>query len=366
MTTAIDEMYMERALELAANARGRTSPNPMVGAVIVREGRIVGEGWHRRAGEDHAEINALRMAGALAAGATMYVTLEPCAHQGRTPPCTQAIIEAHIRRVVVAMTDPNPQVNGKGITALREAGMAVKLGVCAGVAHQLNESFVKWVTEHRPFVTLKLAMSLDGKTATHTGESKWITGAPARLAGHRLRDLTDAIAVGVGTVVADNPALTARLPEGNGHNPIRVILDSFARIPLTAHVLTDQAAPTIVAVSRQAPRERLAALRELGVDLLTCGASSHVDIDSLLAQLAERDITSLLVEGGGNVNGSFLQHGAVDKVVAYIAPKLIGGREAMTAVEGSGFARIADVVRLTAPTLQLVGDNLCYTAYVKR
>lgn len=361
-----DEMFMREALRIARNAEGRTSPNPLVGAVIVRDGSIVAEGWHRKAGTPHAEVHALRMAGDLAKGATLYVTLEPCAHVGRTGPCAVAVRDAGIRRVVVAMSDPNPLVAGKGIQILRDAGVEVTVGVCEAEARQLNEVFLHWITTGQPFVVLKTAMTLDGKIATASGASKWITGEAARLRVHELRDRYDAILAGIGTALADDPSLTTRLPDRTGKNPVRIIVDSNARLPLTSNVVTDGQAQTIVAVTEAAPEERVAALRAHGVDVLTCGTGSHVDLVQLMQELGRREIASVLVEGGGTVNFSLLAAGLVDKVHAFVAPKIVGGRTAKTPVEGEGFAQLADSVQLTQLTAESVGGDVLLTGYVER
>jgi diaminohydroxyphosphoribosylaminopyrimidine deaminase/5-amino-6-(5-phosphoribosylamino)uracil reductase len=358
-----DEYYLRRTFELAARARGRTSPNPLVGAVIVRDGQVVGEGFHRQAGLPHAEIEALKAAGEAARGATLYVNLEPCCHTGRTGPCTEAIIAAGIKRVVAAMPDPNPLVAGKGFTRLREAGIEVTTGLLEKEARALNEAFVKYITTRRPFVILKTAMSLDGKIATVTGESKWITGPEARRYVHELRDSCDAILAGIGTVLKDDPSLTTRLPEG-GRDPVRVILDSRARTPLTARVLTQEStAPTLIAVTEMAPGERVAALREAGAEVLVCGPGPAVDLGLLLSALGEREITSLLVEGGSTVNASFLLQGLVDKIVWFIAPLIIGGHGAISPVGGTGIRHLARAIRLKEMNLRQFGSDLCIEAY---
>ena len=360
-----DEQYMREALRLAGHAAGRTSPNPLVGAVLVKDGRIVAEGWHRRAGSEHAETQAIRMAGDLAKDATLYVTLEPCAHQGRTGPCAEAVIRAGIRRVVAAMDDPNPRVHGRGFRRLREAGIEVVTGVLEEEARRLNEAFLKWMTEGTPFVTLKMAMTLDGKIATAGGESRWITGEAARRQSHAMRDVMDAILVGVETVLADDPSLTARLTEG-GQNPARVILDSQGRMPLSAKLLSDRAAPTFIAVTEWAPEERLEKLRRTGAEILFCGDGTRVNLSLLLKKLGERDITSLLVEGGGNVHFSFLRENLADKVCAFIAPKLVGGAKAPTAVEGDGFAHLSEAAQLKDMTAEFFGEDVCLTGYVAK
>lgn len=366
-----DEDFMRVALNLARNAQGRTSPNPLVGAVIVREGRIVGAGWHRKAGTPHAEIHALNMAGDLAQGATLYVTLEPCSHHGRTGPCAEAVVKAGIKRCVIAMGDPNPKVAGKGIAILEQAGIEVRCGVLEEEARELNEVFLKWITTKRPFVVLKTAMSLDGKIATATGKSQWITGEAARRRGHEFRDIYDSILVGIGTVLADDPSLTTRLPGQTGKNPVRIIVDSQGRTPLTAKVLTDGQARTIIAVAGQAPAERIAALREAGAEVITAFDQSNadrskVDLSILLDKLGAMEISSVYVEGGGTVNFSLLQAGLVDKVHAFIAPKLIGGKSALTPVEGEGFAELSEAVELERMTTEMVGEDILLTGYVKR
>ena len=360
-----DEEFMQEALRLARNAAGRTSPNPLVGAVIVREGRIVGAGWHRKAGTPHAEIHALNMAGNLAKGATLYVTLEPCSHYGRTGPCAEAVVKAGIKRVVIGMGDPNPKVAGKGIAILERAGIEVHCGVLEEEARALNEVFLKWIATQKPFVVLKTAMSLDGKIATHTGKSQWITGEAARQRVHEYRDTYDGIMVGIGTVLADNPSLTARLPDGQGKNPVRIVVDSKARTPLDANLVTDGAALTIIAVTAKAPQERVQALKDKGVAIMIAGDGEQVDMNLLMRKLGEMEICSVFVEGGGQVNFSLLKAGLVDKVHAFIAPKLIGGREALTPVEGAGFAELTEAVELERTTVETIGQDILLTGYVK-
>lgn len=360
MQENFDEQMMRRAIELAKNAVGRTSPNPLVGAVVVRDGRIVAEGWHRKAGTPHAEVHALNMAGELARGATVYVSLEPCAHYGRTGPCAKALVEAGVSRVVVAMTDPNPKVAGKGIRILRDAGVEVTTGVLEKEAQELNEVFLKWITTGKPFVALKTAMSLDGKIATAAGESQWITNEKSRYEGHRLRDIYDGILVGINTVLQDNPSLTTRLREYQGQNPVRIVLDSRARLPLDSRLATDGAARTIVAVSAKAPADRVAALKKAGLEVLTAG-TDMVDVVGLMEQLGAMKITSVLVEGGGRVNFSLLEAGLVDRVYAFVAPKIIGGSQALTPVEGEGFASLSQAVRLENIKTKLLGDDVLIT-----
>lgn len=360
-----DERFMREALRIARNAEGRTSPNPLVGAVIVRDGTIIAEGWHRAAGTPHAEVHALSMAGDLARGATLYVTLEPCAHVGRTGPCAVAVRDAGIQRVVAAMGDPNPKVAGKGFRILQEAGIDVTVGICEAEARNLNEVFLHWIETGRPFVTMKFAMTLDGKIATKTGDSQWISGASSRHFVHELRDRNDAILCGIGTVLADDPSLTTRLPDRKGKNPVRVIVDSQARTPLTSHVVTDGCARTLLAVTEAASKERVQQLETAGVEVLRCGAGSKVDLTYLMEGLGRRDITSVLVEGGGTVNFSLLEAGLVQKVMAFVGPKLVGGWEAKTPVEGDGFARLADAVNLGRLTAETIGDDVVLTGYVQ-
>ena len=356
-----DEIFMREALRIARHAEGRTSPNPLVGAVIVRDGKIIATGWHRQAGTPHAEIHALNMAGELARGATLYVTLEPCSHFGRTPPCAEKICAAGIKRVVAAMSDPNPLVAGKGFEILRAAGVAVEVGLLEDEARRLNEIFLKWVTRKLPFVTLKFACSLDGKIATSSGESQWISCAASRKFVHHLRDINDAILIGSGTLSADNPHLTTRLVDGK--NPVRVIVDSNAKIPLNSNVLTDKSARTIIAVTANAPREKISAIKSFGGEIITAGNGERVDLEILMRELAEREITSVLVEGGGKINFAMLSAGLVDKIFAFVAPKIIGGENSLTAVEGAGFAKLSDAVTLKNLTTEKIGDDILITGY---
>ena len=356
-----DEIFMREALKLARNAEGRTSPNPLVGAVIVKDGRIIAQGWHRKAGTPHAEIHALNMAGELAKGATLYVTLEPCSHFGRTPPCARAIVDAGIKKVFAAMKDPNPKVAGRGFEILQSAGVEVEVGLLEEEAQKLNEIFIKWVTKNLPFVTMKFACSIDGKIATVAGESQWISCEASRKFTHHLRDINDAILVGVGTVLADNPSLTTRLVEGK--NPVRVIVDSNARTPLDSKVL-DKSARTIIATTANAPPEKISALKNCGVEIIFAGGGERVDLKILMQALAEREITSVLVEGGGTINFSLLRAGLVDKVLAFVAPKIIGGKNSLTAVEGAGFEKLSDAVTLKNITAQNFGEDILIGGYV--
>ena len=357
-----DEILMREALRIARHAEGRTSPNPLVGAVVVRDGKIIAQGWHRQAGTPHAEVHALNMAGDLSRGATLYVTLEPCSHFGRTPPCAEKIVAAGIKKVVAAMSDPNPKVSGRGFEILRKAGIEVEVGLLEDDARRLNEVFLKWVTRRLPFVTMKFACSLDGKIATSTGESQWISCEESRKFSHHLRDINDAILVGVGTVLADNPTLTTRLVAGK--NSVRIVVDSNARTPLNSNVVTDKSARTIIAVTSKAPPEKISALKNSGVEILTAGNGQRVDLKILMSTLAEREITSVLVEGGGKIHFAMLSAGLVDKVFAFVAPKIIGGENSLTAVEGAGFAKLSDAVTLKNLTAEKLGDDFLLSGYI--
>ncbi|MFZ5632897.1 MAG: bifunctional diaminohydroxyphosphoribosylaminopyrimidine deaminase/5-amino-6-(5-phosphoribosylamino)uracil reductase RibD [Bacillota bacterium] len=360
-----DAEYMKMALELAATAMGRTSPNPMVGAVVVRDGEVVGRGFHARAGTPHAEVVALQHAGDRARGATLYVTLEPCCHHGRTGPCTEAVIEAGVRRVVAAMTDPNPLVAGKGLARLKTAGLTVDTGVMEEEARRLNEVFIKYITTGQPFVVLKAAISLDGKIATRAGDSRWITGPRAREYGHRLRDRYDAILVGVNTVLADDPSLTTRLPAG-GRDAVRLVLDSLARTPPEARVInSSREAPAVIVTTGAAPRERVRRLKEAGAQVIAVPArEGRVDMPALMRELAGREITSVLIEGGGQVHASAIAAGIVDKVVWFIAPKLIGGREAPGPLGGEGPERLAEATLLDLVSVSRIGNDILVEGYI--
>ena len=351
-----DQDYMTLALGLAAMGTGWTSPNPMVGAVIVKNGRILAQGWHHRCGEPHAERDALANCHEDPKGSTMYVTLEPCCHTGRQPPCVDAILEAGIARVVVGSPDPNPKVAGKGVEILRSHGVQVEVGVMQKECDRLNEVFLHYIQSKRPFVVMKYAMTLDGKIACCTGASKWVTGQAAREHVQTLRHKYRAIMVGVGTVLADDPLLTCRI-EG-GRNPIRVICDSRLRTPLGSQIVrTAKDVPTILATCctdevQQKP------FREAGCDLIvTSEKDGHVDLEQLMNQLGSREIDSVLLEGGGTLNWAALESGIVCKVLAYVAPKLFGGRDAKTPVEGDGFPDPSKAVLLKQPHITQLGED---------
>ena len=356
--------FMQRALELARRAQGAASPNPAVGAVIVRQGRLVGQGWTQPPGGHHAEIEALAGAGEEARGATLYVTLEPCSHYGRTPPCTQALLRAGIAEVHVAIQDPYPQVNGSGIKELEAAGVRVLLGEREEEAREVMEAYLKWASTGLPFITAKYAMSLDGKIATATGESRWITGPQARRRGHDLRSASDAIMVGIGTALADDPQLTARDEADRAleRQPLRVVVDSGARLPAGAAML--RAPGSTLVATADPPDARVRPLVDAGAEVLRLpGDDGRVDLNRLLCLLGQRPITSLLAEGGGVLLASLVRQGLVDRVMAFIAPVIIGGREAPTPVEGDGAPHLADALRLHRVGVERLGDDLLVTGY---
>ncbi|MGE3538909.1 MAG: bifunctional diaminohydroxyphosphoribosylaminopyrimidine deaminase/5-amino-6-(5-phosphoribosylamino)uracil reductase RibD [Candidatus Tectimicrobiota bacterium] len=362
----MDVPYMQQALALAQGGLGFVSPNPLVGCVIVRAGQVVGRGYHQRYGGPHAEVFALQEAGDLAHDAVLYVSLEPCSHTGKTPPCVEAVIQARPRRVVAAMRDPNPLVAGGGLARLTEAGIAVTVGVCEAEARKLNEAFLKYITTRRPFVTLKSALTLDGKIATRTGASRWITGETARQYGHLLRHAADAMLVGAGTVLQDDPQLTTRLPDRQGVNPLRVIVDSTLRLPLTAQVF-DVAAErrTLVATTARAAEARQAELRARGVEVVCLPATDkgRVELDALLRYLGERGIASVLVEGGATLSAALLKQRLVDKVLFFIAPKIIGG-DGLSAIAACGVELMEQAILLHDVTGQCVGNDFLLEAYL--
>lgn len=363
---SLDEKYMYMALRLAEKARGRTSPNPMVGAVIVKNGHVVGRGYHRKAGEPHAEAIALKKAGPAAKGATLYVTLEPCSHTNkRTPPCTPLVIQSGVKRVVIAMIDPNPRVSGGGIRTIRKSGIKLVTGVLEAEATKLNEAFIKHVTTKTPFVTLKIAQTLDGKIATATGESKWITGEESREEGRRLRDINDAILVGINTILKDNPSLTARIP--GGRDPIRVIVDSRLRIPLNAKVLIQKSqAKTMVATLSNVPESKIKKLQDIGAEVLTIkSVLDRVDLQDLMKKLGKKDIMNVLIEGGAEVNASALKSSIVDKIVMFIAPTIMTGRDSLCSIGGISPKKLGHSIRLRSVTSRFVGQDLLIEGYIR-
>ena len=394
----MSDSHMRLALRLARRGYGTTSPNPMVGAVLVKGGRIIGRGWHRRAGEPHAEVEALRDAqarGHAVKGATLYVTLEPCCTQGRTPPCTEAIVAAGIKRVVAGAVDPNPRHRGRGFRILQRAGVAVTRGLMAEECARLNEAFNHWIVRGTPLVTVKAAMTLDGKIATAAGESKWITGEQARAYAMKLRQGTDAILVGINTVLADDPSLTFRNPkaetrrakevrspksevrsgdagwrqpqdEAEGSRLRRIVLDARARTPLGAKVVNDEwAVLTTVVVGASAPKQRVAALANRVRVLIAPSANQKINLRWVLAKLGAENVTSLLVEGGGEVNASFLLQGLAQRVMFFYAPMILGGRDSRRAVAGKGATTLAETVSLTKLEWQRLGPDWLLNARVK-
>jgi diaminohydroxyphosphoribosylaminopyrimidine deaminase / 5-amino-6-(5-phosphoribosylamino)uracil reductase len=347
---------MRQALALARRGVGKTSPNPAVGCVIVRDGLVVGRGWHKKAGTPHAEVHALNQAGALAAGAEVYVTLEPCAHYGKTPPCAKALVEAKVARVHVAMVDPNPLVAGAGIKMLRDAGIEVEVGLLEGPSRELNRPFIKWIQTRLPYVILKSALTMDGKSATTSGDSKWITSDRARLEVHRLRGTLDAIMVGVGTVLKDDPLLTCRVP--GGKDPLRVVVDSTLRIPRHAALLgVHSAARTLIATCSR-DEAKIRELSSHGVEILSCQESGgRVDLVDLFSRLGALGVQSVLLEGGSHLAGAALRAGLVDRCLIFLAPKLVGG-VGLGLFSGEGVAGMAEAIRLEEMTVRRVGVDL--------
>jgi diaminohydroxyphosphoribosylaminopyrimidine deaminase/5-amino-6-(5-phosphoribosylamino)uracil reductase len=366
--SSADERYMSRALALAQRGRGHTRPNPMVGAVLVRDGIILGEGYHRRAGGPHAEIEAIRSAHESLEGATLYVTLEPCCHQGKTPPCTDAILELGLSRVVVAMKDPNPEVQGKGISALKSAGLKVSVGLLGDKAARLNEAFCTYHTMGRPFVVTKWAMSLDGRTSTDLGESKWISNAVARQHVHQMRALMDAVMVGIGTVVRDDPELTVRLPDHEGPQPIRIVVDGHLKIGPNARLLNDETGgKVLIATSQQASTAKRDELRQRGHEVIVVdSANRRVDLVSLMRELHARGIQSVLLEGGRQLAASMFAEGLVDKLVCFLAPKVLGGRLPGGPLLGWGTPTMDRALKLTNISIRQFGDNVCLEGRIQR
>lgn len=353
-----DEKYMRLAMQLAGNAIGRTSPNPLVGAVIVKNNRVVGCGWHRKAGTPHAEVHALNQAGELAQGADVYVTLEPCAHYGKTPPCAKALVEAKVKNVYGGLLDVNPKVAGKGFKILEDAGIHVEYGFLQDELRKQNEVFFKWIEHKKPFVVLKAAMTLDGKIATATGQSKWITNETSRAYGYKLRDIYDGIMVGINTVIEDNPMLTARVD--GGKNPIRIVVDSSLKIDINANVVQDKSAKTIIATTDKADKDKILKLQAQDVDVIVVDKDKNdkVDIEKLLDILGQQNICSILVEGGATLSGSFVAKKLVDKVYFFIAPKIIGGKEAKTPVAGTGILNLQEALTLKDIQIEKLEEDI--------
>lgn len=345
---------MRQAVRLALRARGRTSPNPVVGCVIVRDGRVLATGWHKKAGGDHGEVAALRKLGMRAPRTTAYVTLEPHNFHGRTPPCTDRLIEAKVARVVVGMKDPNERVDGGGIKQLRRAGIDVTVGVLEDECRAINRPYIKWTAEKRPWVTLKAAVTLDGRLAARGGDARWVSGELSRLEAHRMRDVSDAILVGANTVRLDDPALTTRLSSGAGHDPKRIILDGRLTVPPDAKAI----AGALIVTTRDADEGRAKRLEKRGAEVVRLpGKGGRVDLGALLDELGGRNLLTLLVEGGGQVHGEFIAAGLADEVALFMAPKLIGaGGVPLLGVEGP--AKMADAWRLSAVSTKRLGDDI--------
>lgn len=361
-----DEKYMRLAMQLAGNAIGRTSPNPLVGAVIVKDNRVVGCGWHRKAGTPHAEVHALNQAGELAQGADVYVTLEPCAHYGKTPPCAKALVEAKVKNVYGGLLDVNPKVAGKGFKILEDAGIHVEYGFLQDELRKQNEVFFKWIEHKKPFIVLKAAMTLDGKIATATGQSKWITNETSRAYGYKLRDIYDGIMVGINTVIEDNPMLTARVD--GGKNPIRIVVDSSLKIDINANVVQDKSAKTIIATTDKADKDKILKLQAQDVDVIVVDKDKNdkVDIEKLLDILGQQNICSILVEGGATLSGSFVAKKLVDKVYFFIAPKIVGGKEAKTPVAGTGILNLQEALALKDIQIEKLEEDILITGRVDK
>lgn len=358
------QYYMKLAMKLALKARGATSPNPMVGALIVRDGKIVGKGYHERAGLAHAEVAALEEAGNKARGAVLYVTLEPCRHFGRTPPCVDAIIRAGVKEVVVGMVDPNPANNGKGIEILRQNKIRVSVGVMEEELRKMNEVFIKYITKRLPFVTVKVAESLDGRIATHTGESKWITSDKSRAFAHRIRKEYDAIMVGVNTVLRDNPRLSAWFSK---KHPTKVVIDSQLSTPVASNIFSADAQVILVTLPSAAGQEteNRKMLSQKARILEVKEKDGQINLTFALKKLAQMGISSIIVEGGGTLIGSLFDEGLVDKVLFFISPKIIGGKDAVGAVMGKGAGRMSNVHRLKDVSFRRIGEDILVEGYVK-
>jgi len=364
----LEEKYMKKALELARLGEGYTSPNPLVGALIVKKGKIIAEGYHEKYGENHAEVNAFLDASEDVKGADMYVTLEPCSHQGKTPPCADRIVKEGIKRVFIGMKDPNPLVAGRGVEILEKNGIEVKSGILEKEAVELNEIFIKYITENKPFCILKTAMSLDGKIATSSGDSKWISNEKSRKYVHQLRHRVSGIMVGIGTVLADDPMLTTRLENKKSKDPHRIIIDTEGRIPLDSKILNLKShSKTIIATTEKITSEKVKSLEDKNAEVVICPLKNNkVDLNYLFEYLAKMGIDSILVEGGSTLNESILKEKLVDKVVTFIAPKIIGGSQAKTPVEGEGFKYIKDSVKLENIKTRYFDEDIMISGYIRK
>ena len=360
MSRKLDQHYMKQALNLARKAEGRTGPNPVVGSIVVKSREVISKGYHKRAGLPHAEILALRKAGIKARGADLYVNLEPCCHQGKTPPCTEAIVKAGIKRVVIGVRDPNRLVSGKGVSYLRKNGVEVVTGVLKRDCEKINEPFLKYIVTGRPWVILKSALSLDGKIATRTGDSKWITGPKARDYVHRLRNRVDAVLVGAGTVRADDPRLTVRLKSVSTRSPTRIIVGGHNGISMSARVFDNASREKVIYATLDGlSPNRKNKLQKMGVEILLMKQKQgQVHLPQLMNMLGAMDITSIMVEGGSMISGNLIKERLVDKVIYFIAPKIIGGKDAPSPVGGHGFGQLSDTLRIKDMTVAKLGDDL--------
>lgn len=364
----MDEFYMKRALELASKGIGKTSPNPLVGAVVVKNGKIIGEGYHEYYGGPHAEVNAIENATEDVEGATIYVTLEPCSHFGKTPPCAELLVRKKIFKAVIAMVDPNPKVSGKGVEILRQNNIETVVGILEDEAKKVNEIFVKYIQEKIPFCILKTAMTMDGKIATKTGESMWITNEKSRYHVHELRNRVSGIMVGINTIINDNPSLTTRLKEG-GTDAVRIIVDSSLKIPLNSNVLKlNSPKKTIIATTEKADKDKIKQLSEIeNVQVVIVPMkNAQVDLVYLFQWLGSIGIDSLLVEGGSTLNFSILKEGLADIVITFIAPKILGGSESKTPVGGEGFEKLKDAVLLNSINISTFDEDIMIEAYVRK
>ena len=364
-----EEKYMKSALQLARRGAGKTSPNPMVGAIIVKNGTIIGRGFHKLCGGHHAEINALNNCTTNPWGSEVYINLEPCCHYGKTPPCTNALIKAGIKKIFIGMQDPNPEVSGRGVAQLTQAGIEVHVAILEKECRCLNEAFIKHITTGLPFVTLKSALTLDGKTSTHSGHSKWITSEDSRKLTHKLRAETDAVMVGVGTVIADDPLLTVRLYRKTSKNPLRIILDTSLRIPLACRALKPDLAPkTIIATSsKMAASKKAGAIRSKGAKIVKVSVQRNkVDIKKLIETLGQMSISSILIEGGPHINESSLDSGIVDKIMFFYAPEIMGGQNSRSIVSGKGPEKVYDSKTVHDISIKKVGRDFLITGYMKK
>lgn len=362
----LDKKFMKEALRLAKKGLGRTSPNPAVGAVIVRKGRVIASGYHKKAGDNHAEVEALSMIGGKAeAGDTLYVNLEPCNHYGKTPPCTMAILKSGLKKVVIGMSDPNPRVSGGGAGFLRERGIEVKSGVLESECRGLNEAFIKFIITGRPFVIAKSALTMDGWSATSTGNSRWITGDQSRRLVHRLRNMVDGVMVGVGTIIADDPSLTTRIRNKRGRDPIRIIVDTHLRIPQNAKVLNhDSDSMTLLAIGEDIKPGLLKGFEREGISIVKCPLKDgRVDLNALMIELGKRSLTSLMVEGGSSVMGSMIRERLIDKFYIFKAPRIFGGDDGFPMARGAGPGMMDESLMMRDIRIRRFGDDILVTGY---